>query len=69
VINVDVTVEELRNRLREGKIHRPEKVEQALSNFFRNGNLTPKPCSRTSAWPRVSARRSSESRRSFRRRG
>ncbi len=35
VINVDVTVEELRNRLREGKIYRPEKVEQALSNFFR----------------------------------
>jgi two-component system sensor histidine kinase KdpD len=26
VINVDVTVEELRNRLREGKIYRPEKV-------------------------------------------
>ena len=40
VINVDVTVEELRNRLREGKIYRPEKVEQALSNFFRIGNLS-----------------------------
>lgn len=40
VINVDVTVEELRNRLREGKIYRPEKVEQALSNFFRKGNLS-----------------------------
>lgn len=39
VINVDVTVEELRNRLRQGKIYRPEKVEQALSNFFRKGNL------------------------------
>ncbi len=39
VINVDVTVEELRNRLRAGKIYRPEKVEQALSNFFRKGNL------------------------------
>ena len=37
VINVDVTVEELRNRLREGKIYRPEKVEQALTNFFRKG--------------------------------
>ncbi|HWB29043.1 MAG TPA: universal stress protein [Vicinamibacterales bacterium] len=40
VINVDVTVEELRHRLREGKIYRPEKVEQALSNFFRKGNLS-----------------------------
>lgn len=40
VINVDVTVEELRTRLREGKIYRPEKVEQALTNFFRAGNLS-----------------------------
>jgi two-component system sensor histidine kinase KdpD len=40
VINVDVTVEELRNRLREGKIYKPEKVEQALGNFFRKGNLS-----------------------------
>jgi two-component system sensor histidine kinase KdpD len=40
VINVDATVEELRNRLREGKIYRPEKIEQALSNFFRKGNLS-----------------------------
>ena len=40
VINVDVTVEELRSRLREGKVYKPEKVEQALSNFFRKGNLS-----------------------------
>jgi two-component system, OmpR family, sensor histidine kinase KdpD len=40
VINVDVTVEELRNRLREGRIYRPERVEQALTNFFRKGNLS-----------------------------
>jgi two-component system sensor histidine kinase KdpD len=39
VINVDLTVEELRSRLREGKIYAPEKVEQSLSNFFRKGNL------------------------------
>src|SRR5579871_1109437 len=39
VINIDVTVEELRNRLRQGKIYKPEKIEQALSNFFRKGNL------------------------------
>ncbi len=40
VVNVDVTVEELRNRLRDGKIYRPEKIEQALTNFFRKGNLS-----------------------------
>lgn len=40
VINVDVTVEELRNRLRAGKVYGPEKVEQALSHFFRKGNLS-----------------------------
>ena len=40
VINVDVTVEALRERLREGRIYRPEKIEQALANFFRKGNLS-----------------------------
>jgi two-component system, OmpR family, sensor histidine kinase KdpD len=40
IINVDVTVEELRNRLREGKVYKPEKVEQALDNFFRETNLS-----------------------------
>ena len=40
VINVDVTTEELRNRLRQGKVYRPDKVEQALSSFFRKANLT-----------------------------
>ncbi len=40
VINVDVTGDELRNRLRQGKVYRPEKVEQALSSFFRKGNLS-----------------------------
>jgi two-component system sensor histidine kinase KdpD len=39
VVNVDVTVEELRTRLRQGKIYAPEKVEQSLANFFRKGNL------------------------------
>ncbi|MGO9435758.1 MAG: universal stress protein [Terracidiphilus sp.] len=39
VVNVDITVEELRSRLREGKIYAPEKVEQSLANFFRKGNL------------------------------
>jgi two-component system, OmpR family, sensor histidine kinase KdpD len=40
VINVDVTVDELRARLRQGKIYKPDKVEQALTNFFREGNLS-----------------------------
>ena len=40
VVNVDVTVQELQSRLRQGKVYRPEKVEQALSNFFRETNLS-----------------------------
>ena len=40
VVNVDVTVDELRTRLKQGKIYKPEKVEQALTNFFRKGNLS-----------------------------
>ncbi len=39
IVNVDIPVEELRTRLRQGKIYAPEKIEQALSNFFRKGNL------------------------------
>src|SRR6202012_1066814 len=39
VVNVDVTVDELRNRLRQGKIYAPDKVDQLLANFFRKGNL------------------------------
>jgi two-component system sensor histidine kinase KdpD len=39
VVNVDVTVDELRSRLRQGKIYASEKVEQSLANFFRKGNL------------------------------
>jgi len=39
VVNIDVTVDELRSRLRQGKIYAPDKVEQSLANFFRKGNL------------------------------
>ena len=39
VVNVDVTVDELRSRLRQGKIYAAEKIEQSLANFFRKGNL------------------------------
>jgi two-component system, OmpR family, sensor histidine kinase KdpD len=40
VVTVDITVEELRERLREGKIYPPEQVEQALKHFFRPSNLS-----------------------------
>jgi two-component system sensor histidine kinase KdpD len=40
VVNVDVTVDELRTRLKQGHIYKPEKIEQALTNFFRKGNLS-----------------------------
>jgi two-component system sensor histidine kinase KdpD len=38
-VMVDLTPEALQNRLRRGDVYNPEKVEQALGNFFRNGNL------------------------------
>ena len=34
VVNIDLTAEELINRLKAGKIYRPEKIELALNNFF-----------------------------------
>jgi two-component system sensor histidine kinase KdpD len=40
VVNVDVSIDTLRTRLRQGKIYRIEKIEQALTNFFRKGNLS-----------------------------
>ena len=40
VVNVDVTVQELQTRLRQGKVYKPENVEQALTNFFRETNLS-----------------------------
>jgi two-component system, OmpR family, sensor histidine kinase KdpD len=40
VVNVDVSIETLRERLRQGKIYDARKIDQALNNFFRKGNLT-----------------------------
>jgi two-component system sensor histidine kinase KdpD len=40
IIDVDVSIDTLRTRLRQGKIYAPEKIEQALNNFFRKGNLS-----------------------------
>lgn len=39
VIDVDVSIDTLRTRLRQGKIYSVEKIEQSLANFFRKGNL------------------------------
>lgn len=37
---VDLSPEDLRKRLADGKVYTPERVETAASNFFRVGNLT-----------------------------
>ncbi len=39
VILIDVTPETLRQRLRDGKIYPPERIETALTHFFRSENL------------------------------
>ena len=39
-VMVDLTPEALQNRLRRGDVYSAEKVEQALQNFFRAGNLS-----------------------------
>jgi two-component system sensor histidine kinase KdpD len=38
-VMVDLTPEALQNRLRRGNVYSAEKVDQALKNFFRSGNL------------------------------
>ena len=55
VVNVDVTVEELHSRLRQGKVYKPEKVEQALANFFRETNSRRCASWRCEPWPTKSA--------------
>jgi len=40
IVNVDVTIEELRERLRAGKIYELSKAERALLNFFTHENLS-----------------------------
>ncbi|MFZ0663090.1 MAG: universal stress protein [Acidobacteriaceae bacterium] len=40
LVNVDIHMDELRARLREGKIYPPEQIERELANFFRKDNLT-----------------------------
>lgn len=47
VVNIDLTAEELIERLKAGKIYRPEKIELALNNFFKAENILPTTRTRT----------------------
>jgi two-component system sensor histidine kinase KdpD len=40
VVNLDISAEDLRQRLRDGKIYPADKIQTALSNFFTDENLT-----------------------------
>lgn len=40
VVNLDISAEDLRQRLMDGKIYTPEKVATALANFFTEENLS-----------------------------
>src|SRR4051794_9702444 len=40
IVNVDVSAEDLLERLRAGKVYPPERAERALANFFTAANLT-----------------------------
>lgn len=40
VVNLDISSEDLRERLREGKIYAADKIDAALRNFFTDENLT-----------------------------
>ena len=39
IVNVDITIEDLRRRLKEGKVYTRERIETALDHFFRPPNL------------------------------
>jgi two-component system sensor histidine kinase KdpD len=39
VVNLDLAVEDLQERLQQGKIYAPEKISWALENFFKDANL------------------------------
>src|SRR5580704_9604112 len=39
IINIDLSAEDLQQRLREGKIYPAERVQSSLDNFFTNSNL------------------------------
>lgn len=39
IVNVDITTEDLRRRLEEGKVYTTERIETALAHFFKPSNL------------------------------
>ncbi len=39
IVNVDLSTEDLRERLQEGKVYTPERIEIALEHFFKSANL------------------------------
>ncbi len=39
LVNVDVTIEDLRRRLEEGKVYTKERIDTAMANFFKPTNL------------------------------
>jgi two-component system sensor histidine kinase KdpD len=39
IVMIDLTPEALQNRMKRGDVYHTEKVDQALKNFFRRGNL------------------------------
>lgn len=39
VVNIDLASNDLIDRLKEGKIYRPEKIQTALNNFFKSENI------------------------------
>jgi two-component system sensor histidine kinase KdpD len=39
VVNIDLTADELITRLKEGKIYQPDKIQTALSNFFKPDHI------------------------------
>ena len=39
VVNIDLTSDELIERLKEGKIYKSDKIQRALSNFFKSDNI------------------------------
>jgi two-component system, OmpR family, sensor histidine kinase KdpD len=39
IVNVDITTEDLRRRLEEGKVYTTERIETALTHFFRQSNI------------------------------
>lgn len=40
IVNIDISAEDLLERLRTGKVYPPERAERALANFFTAANLT-----------------------------